>query len=573
METDEEKLLAKEKNTVVKSTYKYKLGVIFACLGTVVGTGNIWRFPRILATNSDTKGGLVFLIVWLFFLFFWSIPMLLTEYSIGRYTRKATIQAFRHFHGDKATWAGAWVTLVSFFISCYYSVVVGWCFYYFGFAIGNPLPENNEEGKKIFDDFVVHSSWPILFHAAAILCAGVATYKGVKTIERACMVMVPTLLVIVIFTFIWSLTRKWSNIGLTYMFTPSWESFGDPRLWVDAVSQNAFDTGAGMGLIIPYAAYMTSNHGIVRYGTLIPATNNMVSLICGMTIISTAFSSLVALQPTITQEDVVNILKDSGPGSTGVTFIWVPVLFQAAGDEFGRVLCVLFFLCLSFAGLSSLISNVELLAQTMEDFGLKRKFGSPISLLLVFLIGLPSAFSLDFLSNQDFVWGFALLINGLMLQGLVIFYGANTYRQTVFNNFSLDDWYLPKLWHWIVKFIAPLEAVVLLVWWAIDLIVFEEEKDQRWYEFGAESFMLTIVQWLGFMLLVVIANILLIKFRPHWFQVSEVIRPSPSTPYVKYGANDDGVDIFSTSEKLYENEDMGKKTKMYADHSSETSFK
>lgn len=54
------------------------------------------------------------------------------------------------------------------------------------------------------------------------------------------------------------------------------ESFGKPRVWVDALSQNAFDTGAGLGLMVPYSSFMTRNHGIVRYATLIPATNNLV---------------------------------------------------------------------------------------------------------------------------------------------------------------------------------------------------------------------------------------------------------------------------------------------------------
>ena len=64
----------------------------------------------------------------------------------------------------------------------------------------------------------------------------------------------------------------YSNILMIYVA----ESFGKPRLWVDALSQNAFDTGAGMGLMIPYSSYMTKKNGIVRYGHLIPATNNLI---------------------------------------------------------------------------------------------------------------------------------------------------------------------------------------------------------------------------------------------------------------------------------------------------------
>ena len=36
--------------------FRNRLGLICSCLGSVVGTGNIWRFPRILATNSGEQG-------------------------------------------------------------------------------------------------------------------------------------------------------------------------------------------------------------------------------------------------------------------------------------------------------------------------------------------------------------------------------------------------------------------------------------------------------------------------------------------------------------------------------------
>lgn len=106
------------------------------------------------------------------------------------------------------------------------------------------------------------------------------------------------------------------------MFLFSVDSFSNPRVWVDAVTQNAFDTGAGAGLLIPYAAYMSKHHGIVRYATVVPTVNNLVSLISGITIFSTVFSSLIASTPYVTNSDIVGIIKDSGPGSTGLTFIW-----------------------------------------------------------------------------------------------------------------------------------------------------------------------------------------------------------------------------------------------------------
>ncbi|XP_050389162.2 uncharacterized sodium-dependent transporter HI_0736 [Patella vulgata] len=428
------------------------------------------------------------------------------EYGTGRYTQKAVIGSFREFIGDKAAWCGAWISMVTFFISCYYSVVLGWCFYYAVYCMGNELPETAEESRQIFRDYAEESSWPVLTHAVAVIVAGFSVIQGVKTIEKVNMVLVPSLLLIILFTFIWSLTREYSNIGVTYLFSPNWDSLKEPRLWVDALSQNAYDTGAGQGLMIPYSSFMTRENAVVKYATLIPTTNNLISLLSAILIFSTVFSTLTLTRPQIGETQIVDIVKDSGPGSTGLTFIWIPVLFSSIGT-FGRVLCVLFFICLSFAGVTSLISNLELSTHTLYDFGVPRKIGAPMTVVVTFLIGLMSALNIDILTNQDFVWGFALVVNGIMLQIMVISYGVNQFRQTVMNEYSLDDWKLPRLWGWIVKFVAPLEAIVLIVWWAIDLISNETAEGEEWYEFGRETFITTITQWAVLMAILITVNL------------------------------------------------------------------
>nr|KAG5701508.1 hypothetical protein BaRGS_000904 [Batillaria attramentaria] len=294
------------------------------------------------------------------------------------------------------------------------------------------------------------SYWPVLTHAVAILLAGLSIAKGVRTIEKVSMLLVPCFILLILFTFVWSLTRDHADYGITYLFTPHWESFAEPRVWVDALSQNAFDTGAGMGIMIIYSSYMTRANGSVRYATLLPSLNNLVSLIAGMTVFSTVFSTLIASRPYMTQQQILEILQDSGPGSTGLTFIWIPVLFQTVGT-FGRALAIMYFLCLSFAGLTSLISNMEQAAVTFDDFGLPRKFSMPLTVALVYSAGLMSALNINILTNQDFVWGFALVISGMMLQGMVIYYGVSNFRTIVVNDYGLNDWKLPKIWEYVIK--------------------------------------------------------------------------------------------------------------------------
>nr|KAI8736934.1 hypothetical protein BgiMline_026088 [Biomphalaria glabrata] len=501
------------KYTVKKQTrFSTPLALFLSCLGCVVGTGNIWRFPRILANNSQDEGCLVFIIVWVIFLLLWSIPILIVEYGTGRFTQKAVIGSFQELGGAKVTWCGAWICLVSFCISCYYVVILGWCFYYIIYFIANELPQDATESRKIFKDFAEDSYWPILTTGIAVLLAALSVSKGVKTIEKVCTYLVPVLLLILLFTFVWSLTREYADVGIKYMFTPHWDSFSNPRVWVDAVTQNAFDTGAGAGLLIPYAAYMSKHHGIVRYATVVPTVNNLVSLISGITIFSTVFSSLIASTPYVTNSDIVGIIKDSGPGSTGLTFIWIPVLFESVG-VFGRVLACLFFLCLSLAGLTSIIASFELFTHTLVDFNLRRPFAILINTCLIFGFGMLSATNINILTNQDFVWSFALIINGFMLIILVFQVGVRNFRERVINSFGSDDWRLNIAWEWIIAVIVPLEGLAVIVWWSVDLI--ESPPGDEWYEFGRETFLTTIVQWLGLLILIILTNIL-VSCVCHW---------------------------------------------------------
>lgn len=132
----------------------------------------------------------------------------------------------------------------------------------------------------------------------------------------------------------------------------------------------------------------------------------------------------------------------------------------------------------------------------------------PCTVLLLFLGGLASALNLDVLTNQDFVWGFALVINGFMLQIMVVTYGSRKFREEMFNRYSLGDWRLPRVWEWLVKIIAPLEALFIIGWWAYDLIDGEAGDEEKWYEFGRETLVITVVQWGGLMVLLFSINMI-----------------------------------------------------------------
>ncbi|MEM0962741.1 MAG: sodium-dependent transporter, partial [Bacteroidota bacterium] len=170
--------------------------LILSVLGIAVGTGNIWRFPRIAASNAGEGGAGAFLLAWLIFLLAWSIPLIIAEYALGQRGRSGVVGTFAKLAGPKFAWLGAFVAFVAAAIMCYYSVVAGWCAYYIASSAFSGLPVTSEASLAAWTSFQA-SPWPIVLHAGMMMLGVLAVRGGVKTIEKANSVLVPTLLVIV----------------------------------------------------------------------------------------------------------------------------------------------------------------------------------------------------------------------------------------------------------------------------------------------------------------------------------------------------------------------------------------
>jgi NSS family neurotransmitter:Na+ symporter len=128
------------------------MGLIFASIGAAIGTGNIWRFPRMVGAN----GGGTFLIPWLFFLFAWSIPLVIAEYAMGKRSRTGTIGTFRIFAGNKFAWMGLWTAWISTAIGFYYAVVSGWTIKYFQLGITGALNGEGVDTTEVWNAFYNH---------------------------------------------------------------------------------------------------------------------------------------------------------------------------------------------------------------------------------------------------------------------------------------------------------------------------------------------------------------------------------------------------------------------------------
>lgn len=436
--------------------FSSRWALILSVLGIAVGTGNIWRFPRIVAANAGDAGAGAFLVAWIVFLLIWSLPLIVAEYALGQRGRQGVVGTFARLAGGKFAWAGAFVAFVAAAIMCYYSVVAGWCAYYLATSVGTPAPPTSEAALASWVAFQ-GSPWPILGHALMMALGVAACWRGVRSIERANTILVPALLVIVLLALVRAVTLPGAGAGIAFLFTPDWATLAKPTLWLEALTQNAWDTGAGWGLILTYAAYMRREDGVVRNAVLTGVGNNTVSLVAATLMFGIAFA---VLGSGMSQVEVLDVMRSSGDRSTGLTFIWVPLLFSQM--PLGKPLLILFFLALSFAALSSLISMIELATRVVVDFGVRRARALLGVGLVGFAVGLPSALSGAFFGNQDFVWGVALMLSGALVAWAVVRHGAARLRDEVA---TPDDWALPPVWDAWMRWGIPVQAVVLLGWW------------------------------------------------------------------------------------------------------------
>ncbi len=478
--------------------FSSRLGLLLSVLGIAVGTGNIWRFPRIAANNAGDDGAGAFLIAWVVFLLIWSIPLIIAEYALGKRGRMGVVGAFIQFAGKRFAWMGAFVAFVATAIMFYYSVVAGWCVYYFIDTATNALPISTDASMATWDGFQ-SGGLPVLFHALAMGLGAVAVWRGVKSIERVNKVLIPALLLIVIISLINSLTLDGAGDGIAFLFTPDWETLGRPRVWLEALTQNAWDTGAGWGLILTYGAYMQHKQRVVKNAVITGVGNNLVSMMAAVTIFGTVFAILGA---QMSRAEVLEVMQTSGPASTGLTFIWMPQLFaQMAG---GKLFALLFFLGLSFAAFSSLISMIELASRILVDLGLRRNQAVGIICGSGLVLGVPSALYLGFLGNQDFVWGVALMISGVFVAFAVSRYGVDRFRAEAISGIP-GDWDVGVVWKSLIRYIVPIQAIVLLVWWLY--LAATVYAPDTWFDpTDPYSVMTCLVQWGGALAVFIVLN-------------------------------------------------------------------
>ena len=467
-------------------SFSSKWAFIFSALGMAIGAGNIWRFPRIAAQN----GGGTFLIAWMIALFIWSIPIIILEFAMGKRAKAGVIKAFGIICGKRYCWMGGFIAFCTTAIMFYYSVVTGWCIRYMLFALKSTILHSDP--YILWNNFISGKT-PVLFHFISISLAAFVVSLGIaKGIEKINDVLIPTLFFLIAVAATKALFLPNAEKGLRFLFYPDIGRLLDYRIWLEAITQSAWSVGPGWGLILTYAVYSRKDQDIVSTSVIVGLGNNLVSILAGIAVICTLFAFLPKQEA----------LKVAEAGNVGLTFLCLPTIFKKITHA--HTFIFIFFLCLSSAAFSSLIAMVELAVRVLIDMGISRKKAAFLIAIVGFFAGLPSAISMDFFCNQDWVWGIGLLLGGFFVTISAIKYGVARFRKELIN--PSESWFkLGSYFDMLVTYLIPAEFFGLISWWFYKAVKFESKS--WWNPFHKYSIATCIFQW-G---IVLIALILLNK--------------------------------------------------------------
>ncbi|MFT4736273.1 MAG: NSS family neurotransmitter:Na+ symporter [Cyclobacteriaceae bacterium] len=446
-----------ESETMSKDQFSNRWGIILAALGMAIGAGNLWRFPRLAGQYGGS-----FILLWILFLFIWSIPLLLSEFAIGKTYKSGVIGSFAKFTSKKYTWMGFFITMCTLGIAFYYAIVTAWAFQYLTFSVQNVFSdgmllsdlESNPDYLTEFWDSISNRNWGTVSIYISVLLIGIyILIRGVQNgLEKANRILIPTIFILLLVIVAVSLNMEGGLKGLEYMYTINWELFKEPTIWIEALSQSAWSTGAGWGLMMTLSA-MTKDNEDITLNTFVGAFgNNSASLIAAMAILPAVFALAAS------ESEAISFLQT---GNQALTFTIIPMLF--ANITGGAYLSVMFFFALFVAAFSSLLPMIELMLKNIKDLKLSKRITLIIVLVSFIVLGFPSAWSLDFFSNQDWVWGIGLIINGLFILIAVAMNNPSAFKRKfidVGSDMKVPTWYFTTAIYGNIVL-----AVVLIYWW------------------------------------------------------------------------------------------------------------
>ncbi len=444
-----------------RDSFGSRFGVIAATAGSAIGLGNIWRFPYVAGEN----GGGAFLIVYLGFVLIIGIPVMLSEFTIGRKAKRNVFGAFRSLAPGKPWFLiGLMGVAAAFMILAFYTAVAGWTLEYIFQSVVNGFEGHSaQELNTMFYSFIGSPWRPLLWFFVFMVFTAIIIMAGVqKGIEKYSKILMPLLLVLLLVLVVRSVTLPGAGGGISFLFKPDFSKITASTI-LEALGQAFFSLSIGMGTLITYGSYIQKSDNLGKTAVSVAFADTFIAILAGLAIFPAVFA--------------FNIEPGSGEG---LVYITLPNIFQQMPG--GYFFSLMFFILLGVAALTSTISVLEVIvAFFSEELRLKRKMATWLATSLVSVLGIMCVLSSSTMADAKI---FGLTVFDLMnftsanillpLGGFFIvifvawFLGREKTKEELSNNGKLKVKYLP-FFMFVVKILAPL-AIAFIFLQGIGLI-------------------------------------------------------------------------------------------------------
>jgi len=456
-----------ETTTPVREQWSGQYGFILAAIGSAVGLGNIWRFPGVAYEN----GGGAFLLPYVIALLTAGIPILLLDYSLGHRFRGAAPTVFRRL-GRRFEPLGWFQVAISFVIATYYTVIVVWAIRYVGFSVD--LAWGDDPGSFLVNDFLRASGpgfeldfvggifWPMLVLWVAVLVVmALGVRSGLELLNKIC---IPLLVVTFAAMVVRALFLPGAIAGLNAFFTPDWDALTDANVWIAAYGHIFFSLSIAFGIMVTYSSYMARRSNVAPTGFVVGFANSSFEVLAGIGVFATL--GFMAAQQSIAIDDLEGL---TGVGLSFSTFPQI-VSMMPGGPLFG----VLFFLSLSLAGITSLISILQVVsAAFQEKFGLSRVqasvyVGGLCAVISLFLYSSTSGLSI--LDTVDKFTNEVGVVASAIATCIVVTVGARKLPELRSHLNTVSTAHIGRWWSVLIGAVVPLALLGMLASSLSDLL-------------------------------------------------------------------------------------------------------
>jgi NSS family neurotransmitter:Na+ symporter len=439
-----------------RDSFGSKFGVIAAAAGSAVGLGNIWKFPYEVGNN----GGGAFLVFYLIFVLLIGVPVMVSEFTIGRHAQKNAIGSFKFIKPGKPWWlVGVMGIGAAFMIFAFYGSVAGWTLEYIFLSIKNGFAgKTPDELTGMFDTFIQDPIRPIIWQVIFVGLTTGVVIAGVKNgIEKYTKILMPVLLLIILVLIVRSVTLPGAGEGLRFLFKPDFSKISG-QVILSALGQAFFSLSLGMGTIITYGSYIRKQDNLGSTAIQVSIADTLIAILAGIAIFPAVFA--------------FGISPSQGEG---LVFVTIPNIFQQMPG--GYVFSLLFFVLLAVAALTSTISLLEVIvAYFSEEYKISRRKAALISAAIILILGVLCTMSnggalKDFKLFDYNIWGLFEFVSAdllLPLGGLliVLFVGFAMGRKKVITELS-NDGALKTTWIkivlFLIRFVAPVGIALVFL--------------------------------------------------------------------------------------------------------------